>query len=548
MKKSIIWRFVLIAAMVVLAIVFFLPSTPWFEYMPQWWKENLPKKGITLGLDLQGGIHLILEVETNKAVESSTDLKVDELKARLSEKKIDFTSIKRTGNNIISITYPTQGAEDSIRKIIDESYPEITSESSSPGQLNYKLTGKEENRIKESSVDQALETIRNRIDQFGVAEPKINRQENNQIVVQLPGVKDPKRAIELIGRTARLEFKLLDEESNIAPQLPSSIPPGDEERVLREFSGKIPEGDEILFQSVKDKETRRVFSKTAFLVKKQILMTGGLLTDAKVSISTRFNEPYVSISFNTTGARIFDKITGENVKKRLAIILDNNVYSAPVIQERISGGSAEITGRFTMEEAKDLSIVLRAGALPAPVHIIHNVTVGPSLGQDSIDKGVLAGIIGTILVIIFMVVYYKLSGVIADFALFLNVMLLLGVMAAFNATLTLPGIAGIILTIGMSVDSNVIIFERIREELRTGKTIRASVDSGYQKAFLTVFDSHVTTLITAAVLFQFGTGPIKGFAVSLSMGVMINLFTALVGTKVVFDLINSRTKLKKLSI
>lgn len=548
MKKSLMWRFGLIWATVILAVVFFLPSTPWFESMPNWWKENLPKKGINLGLDLQGGIHLILEVETEKAVESSTDLKVDDLKARLAEKKVAFTSITRTGYNTISIAYPTQGSEDSIKRIMDESYPELSSGSFSPGQLIYTLTGKEERRIKESSVDQALETIRNRVDQFGVAEPKINRQESNQIVIQLPGVKEPKRAIELIGRTARLEFKLLDEESEIAPQLPASIPPGDEEKVIKEFSVKVPDRDEILFEATKDRETKKVVSKIPFLVKKQTMMTGDLLTDARVNIDSRYNEPYVSISFNATGARLFDKITGENVKKRLAIILDNNVYSAPVIQERISGGKAQITGRFSENEAKDLAIVLRAGALPAPVHIIQNVTVGPSLGQDSIDKGVLAGIIGTILVIFFMAIYYKLSGVIADFALFLNVILLLGVMAAFNATLTLPGIAGIILTIGMSVDSNVIIFERIREELRTGKTIRASVDSGYQKAFLTVFDSHVTTLITAAVLFQFGTGPIKGFAVSLSMGIMINLFTALVGTKVIFDLINSRVKLKKLSI
>jgi preprotein translocase subunit SecD len=284
------------------------------------------------------------------------------------------------------------------------------------------------------------------------------------------------------------------------------------------------------------------------LLKKQAALTGDLLSDAKVNIDTRFSEPYVSLSFNEAGAKLFEEVTAENVKKRLAIILDNTVYSAPVIQEKISGGNAQITGHFSMEEAKDLSIVLKAGALPAPLKMLQNVTIGPSLGMDSIEAGKMAGLIGTIAVIIFMIFYYRLSGVIADFALLLNIVLLLGAMASLNATLTLPGIAGIILAIGMAVDSNVLMFERMRDELRAGKTPRSAVDSGYDKAFWTIFDSHVTTLITAAVLFQFGTGPIKGFAVTLSLGVTINLFTALIGTKSVFDIINSRRDLKKLSI
>jgi preprotein translocase subunit SecD len=289
-------------------------------------------------------------------------------------------------------------------------------------------------------------------------------------------------------------------------------------------------------------------TKTPYLLKKETLLTGDLLTEAKVNIDQRFNEPYVSITFNNAGAKIFEDITGQNVKKRLAIILDQNVYSAPVIQERIGGGNAQITGSFTMDEAKDLAIVLRAGALPAPVKILQNVTVGPSLGRDSIEAGTLAGIIGTILVVAFMIFYYRLSGVIADFALVLNIVLLLGAMASLNATLTMPGIAGIILAIGMAVDSNVLMFERMREEVRSGKTPKAAVDGGYKKAFWTIFDSHVTTLITAAVLFQFGTGPIKGFAVTLSLGVAINLFTALIGTKTVFDIIHAKREVERLSI
>ncbi|MEK6692093.1 MAG: protein translocase subunit SecD [Nitrospirota bacterium] len=547
MKKGILWKFGIIGVTVILSIVFFLPSTPWFESMPGWWKENLPNKGITLGLDLQGGMHLILEVETEKALDSSADLLVNDIRFRLEEKKIEFVSINKTGYNSISIAYQTQGAGDNIKKFVEDNYPNLSSRSSSSGEVIYTLTGREEKRIREASVDQALEKIRNRIDKFGVAEPTIHRQEANEIVVQLPGVKDPNRVIEIIGMTARLEFKLLD-ETPVAAQLPATIPPGDDEKIIKDFSGKIPEGDEILFESIKDKETRRVISKIPFLVKKQTMLTGDLLSDARVSIDTRYNEPYVSISFNTTGAKLFDKITAENVKKRLAIILDKNIYSAPVIQERISGGNAQITGRFSMEEAKDLAMVLREGALPAPVHIIQNVTVGPSLGKDSIEAGKIAGIIAIIAVVAFMLFYYRLSGLIADLALFLNIMLLLGAMASLNATLTMPGIAGIILAIGMAVDSNVLMFERIREEIRAGKTPRAAVDSGYHKAFWTIFDSHVTTLITAIVLFQFGTGPIKGFAVTLSLGVSINLFTALIGTKTVFDMIMSRVKVKSLSI
>ena len=260
------------------------------------------------------------------------------------------------------------------------------------------------------------------------------------------------------------------------------------------------------------------------------------------------NEPYVSLEFDKVGAKIFSDITGANVNRRLAIILDNNIYSAPRINEKIPSGKAQISGRFTMDEARDLAIVLRAGALPAPVKIIANVTVGPSLGQDSIRMGLRATLVGAALVVLFMVFYYRVSGVVADFALLLNIIMLMGTLSWLRATLTLPGIAGIALTIGMAVDTNVLMFERIREELRLGKTGRSAIDSGYTKAFITIFDSHITTLITAVVLFQFGTGPIKGFAVSLSLGVLINLFTALIGTKTVLDWMTTEWEMKTISV
>lgn len=542
MKKKVFWRILLIAVTALLSIIFFLPSTPLFSSMPEWWKKYMPHKGITLGLDLQGGLHLVFEVEGDRAVDITLERIAVSLKDILQKKgfKVD---VKK---DIAGIS--VSPSDMSIRKVVEDNYPDLILSQSSGEKVIYKLSDKEAWRIKDSAVEQALEIIRNRIDQFGVAEPTIHRQGKDEIVVQLPGVRDPRRAIDIVGKTALLEFKLLDDESPIAAQLPESILPQEEERLIKEFAHQLPQDNEILFERVLDRETGKIIKKNVYLLKRQTLMTGDYLTDARVNIDRRFNEPYVSISFNAAGARLFEEITGANVKRRLAIILDNNVYSAPVIQERIAGGNAQITGHFTMDEARDLAIVLRAGSLPAPLKMIQNVTVGPSLGRDSIEAGKIAGIIALIAVAGFMIFYYRLSGVIADFALLLNILLLLGAMASLNATLTLPGIAGIILAIGMAVDSNVLMFERIREELRAGKTVSAAVDSGYKKAFWTIFDSHVTTLITALVLFQFGTGPIKGFAVTLSLGVSINLFTALIGTKTIFDILLSRMRLRGLSI
>ncbi|HAS16814.1 MAG TPA: protein translocase subunit SecD [Nitrospiraceae bacterium] len=532
MKKTLKWRVILLAGATILAILFFLPSLPGFKAFPAWWKGILPSKPITLGLDLQGGMHIVFKVQGDKAVENSVARVANDIVEIFSEKKINIVSAKAENISDLVIRYSdtTKGKE-----IIDEikkQYPGFSNERDEPGEAVFRLSSSEKDRIKESAVSQSLEKIRNRIDQYGVKEPLIQQQGTDELLVQLPGVKDPKRVIELIGKTAILEFKLVDEDADIR----------------KAIEGQIPEGDEILFSKEVDPATKVVRQTIPYLLKSKSLMTGDVISDATVSIDPDMNEPFVSITFNSIGAKEFDKITGENVKKRLAIVLDGNVYSAPVIQDRISGGKAQITGRFSMEEAKDLSIVLREGALPAPVEIIQNLTVGPSLGKDSIEKGIKATIIAGIFVLLFMVIYYKLSGLIANFAMVLNLIILIGALAALDATLTLPGIAGIILTIGMGVDSNVLIFARIREELKAGKPVRSAIDSGYDKAIVTILDSHVTTLLTAIVLFIFGTGPIKGFAVTLSLGIIINLFTALVGTKAIYDFINSRVKLERLSI
>ena len=454
--------------------------------------------------------------------------------------QLEVTGVKKTGETDVLIEFQKKEAKEPLTKLINEQFPFFFIKEAKDTSLLLAMSSDEVNRIKENAVSQSMETIRNRIDQFGVAEPLIQRQGVNQILIQLPGVKNPQQALDLIKTTAVLEFKLVDDENTLSRDLPNSLKPDQEQKFITEFGPRIPEGDEILYERLVDKESQAV-TKRPYLLKKRTLLTGDKLSDARMSFD-EYNKPYVSVVFDSAGARQFEALTAENVRKRLAIVLDRTIYSAPVIQDRISGGRAQISGGFTPEEATNLAIVLRAGALPAPVKTIQNVTVGPSLGKDSIEMGFLAAKWGTFLVVLFMIVYYRLAGLIADLALVLNVVLLIGALAALNATLTLPGIAGIILTIGMSVDSNVLIFERIREELRLGKPVRGAIDAGYDKAFLTIIDSHVTTLITALVLFIFGTGPIKGFAVSLSLGVTINLFTSLVGTKVVFDMITMRKK------
>ncbi len=525
--RSVLLRVFLLGIFTIAAIVLFLPSTPIANILPEIWVKNFPK--IVLGLDLQGGMHLVLDVDQDKAIQNHMQRVIGAVTDSLRKKQVSFISIAADGTSGMVISFPDEKTREAISKVIEEDYPVFSPASIKDGKAVYTLSDKETSRLKESALSQALETIRNRIDKFGVTEPVIQKQGDREIVVELPGLKDPERAIQLIGKTAVLEFRLLDESEDVSKALKYGPPPD----------------DDILYETKRNPDGTT--EKIPFLVKKEVLLTGDFLSDARVAID-QFNEPYVSLTFDSNGARIFGRITSDNTGKRLAIVLDGNVHSAPVIREAITGGKAQISGGFTYDEATDLAIVLRAGALPAPVHIIQNVTVGPSVGQDSIRSGVRAGVLGGFLVLLFMFIYYRVSGLVADFAMVLNVIMLLGAMAWLNSTLTLPGIAGIVLTMGMGVDSNVLIFERIKEELKTGRTPRSAVNAGYDRAWWTIVDSHVTMLITAAVLFQFGSGPIKGFAVSLSLGILINLFTSLVGTKLIFDIQNDKFRVKRLSI
>jgi len=532
-SNKLTWRVVVIGLSIIAAFVYLVPSIS--QSLPPWWSKILPTERVHLGLDLQGGMHLVLEVEAIKAVESNLERGVEELKQDLRKNRFRYKELRRVGEDSISLTLLREKDRSLFMQMFEANYPdfEIKGVSGEPGKPSFRLVlrPKAKEHIMKMAVEQALETIRNRVDQFGVSEPDIRPQGKNRILIQLPGIKDPERAKRLIGRTALLEFKLVDEEHSVQEALKGNIPPG----------------DEILYKVTYDPATGRV-QKIPYLLKKRALLTGQYITDARVQIDPQYNEPYVTLSFDRRGAKLFEKITGENIKKRLAIVLDNKVNSAPVIQDKISGGRAQITGRFTMDEARDLAIVLRAGALPAPVKILEERTVGPSLGRDSIHKGLVSMVVGGLAVVVFMVIYYALSGVIADVALLLNILFIMAGLAFFGATLTLPGIAGIILTIGMSVDANVLIFERIREEARLGKTPRAAIDAGYSKALVTILDANITTLIAALVLFQFGTGPVRGFAVTLSLGIISSLFTAIFVTRVIFDYLYLQRRFKKLSI
>ncbi|MFH1239150.1 MAG: protein translocase subunit SecD, partial [bacterium] len=388
------------------------------------------------------------------------------------------------------------------------------------------------------AMNRAVEVIRNRIDQLGVAEPLIQKQGTRWIVVQLPGIEDPERAVDIIGKTALLEFKLVEEDFKKMEELLGGKKLS-EVLASPELQLKLMEKGYQILPGKNDEN---------FLVKKDAELTGAFLSDAKVAFGGQFNQPHVQIEFNREGATTFARVTGDNINRRLAIVLDNKVQSAPVIRSKIPEGKGIIEGNFTTQEASDLALILRSGALPVPLKIVENRTVGPSLGQDSITKGVTACVIGALVVFAFMWIYYRFSGLIADMALVLNLIVLLGAMAALRSTLTLPGIAGVALTLGMAVDANVLIFERIREELRRGKTIRVAVDAGYEKAFVTILDSNLTTLIAAAFLFQFGTGPIKGFAVTLCLGIIISMFTAISVTHLVFNWMLSGGTTEKLSI
>jgi preprotein translocase subunit SecD len=498
---------------------------------------------IHLGLDLKGGTHLILQVQVNDAINAETERTVEGLKDSLKKAEIPFGEISKPDpqNNpdVIAIKGVPPEKSSDLRRVITDKYPEY--DLTSGAQNGWTLTMKPAiaSETKKKAVQQAIETIRNRIDQLGVSEPVIQEHGlgDYQILVQLPGVDDPARVKEIMQSTALLEIRQV-----------ISGPFASEQAAMQQSGGVLPP-EAVLMKGTTGSHGQDESAETEayWLVSRTSAVSGSDLRSADAGTDEN-GRPDVNFTLTNDGGRRFAAFTGSHVGDKLGVVLDNRVKSVATIQEQIHD-QGRITGSFTQQETRDLALTLRSGALPASIKYLQEVTVGPSLGADSIREGVRAAIIGIAVVMIFMLIYYKAAGINADLALFLNLVILLGFLGFSGATLTLPGIAGVILTVGMGVDSNVLIFERIREELRHGKTPSSAVDQGFAHAWTTILDTHVTTIVSAVILFLFGTGPVKGFAVTLSFGLLANLFTAVFVSRVIFEaVLNRHTRGEALSI
>ncbi len=509
------------AAVVLTALVVCLFAVP--NFFPEKTVQSWPKwaqRHMVLGLDLQGGSHILLEVDTKAVRKDKLESLRDDVRRVLRDARVGYTGLAVRGNGVEVRIRDDSGMSTAQTKLGELSLP-LGGILGGSGQRSIDITNEAGNLIRltltnaailervRQSVEQSIQIIERRVNELGTVEPLIQRQGTDRILVQVPGLQDPTRLKELLGKTAKLDFRMVD--TGMSPE--------------QALAGRVPQDDEILYSASQP--------KTPYLVEKRILVSGGDLTDAQPGFDQRTNEPIVSFRFNTSGSRKFAQVTQESVGKPFAIILDNEVISAPVIREPILGGSGQISGSFTVQSANDLSILLRAGALPAPLTIIEERTVGPGLGADSIAKGKISSYVGAGMVIVFMLATYGLFGVFANIAVAINVAMIFGILSLLNATLTLPGIAGIVLTVGIAVDSNVLIYERIREEVRAGRTPINAIDAGFNRALATILDSNITTFIAAAVLFYIGTGPVRGFAVTLGIGIITTVFTAFTVTRLI---------------
>ncbi|HEY0875784.1 MAG TPA: protein translocase subunit SecD [Vicinamibacterales bacterium] len=519
MIKNLRWKIVTI--LVVFVVFFGLGVYPILAQVyglaaPSW----LMNHQLKLGLDLKGGVQLVLRVHTDEALQIFTTTTSEQLRESLRTAGVNVGSITLETPTSFRVEAVPGDRDAEFRRIADEQVSENYDRSSSAGgNYTFRMKPNVETDMREQTVVQALETIERRVNELGVAEPTISRygQTNDAIMVQLPGVTDVDRAKEIIRNTALLELKLV--EAGPAPS---------REALLQAYGGQVPEGMEVVPGTASE----------FYLVRKVAAVTGADLRGAQPTIDEN-NRPAVRFLLTSDGARKFGRVTGENIGRLLAIILDGRVQSAPTIQGRITD-EGRITGSFTRDEVADLSLVLRSGALPAPMSYLQEIVVGPSLGAEAVRAGVLASLAGLVMVIVFMLAYYKLAGVNAIIAMGMNLIILLGFMSYLGAAMTLPGIAGFILTMGMGVDSNVLIFERIKEELAAQRGARAAINASFSRVFLTLLDTHVTSLIAAAFLFQFGTGPIRGFATTLTIGLLTNLFTSIFVSKTLFEIGLSR--------
>jgi preprotein translocase subunit SecD len=498
------WKIALILGVCLVGLVLSLPNLfprEQMQRLPDW----LPHEQINLGLDLQGGSHLLLEVDIRAVVEERLETLVDDIRSILRPERIGYRGLGVRGDAAtLTLTDPASAGQ--AVGLLDDLNPnplarEIEVVEGEAGRIDVRLTESAVRELQDAAVRQSLEIVRRRIDEVGTREPTIQRQGDNRILVQVPGEKDPESIKRLLGQTAKLTFHLVDLETPLQQATAGNLPPGS-----------------MLLPSEEDGQSQVV-------VRKRVEVSGESLIDAQPTFQQ--NEPVVSFRFDTAGGRKFGNVTREHVGELLAIVLDDKVISSPRIREPILGGSGVISGSFTVESANELAVLLRAGALPAPLEIVEERSVGPDLGADSIAAGEIAGVVALVLVMALMTFYYGLFGVAACVALVVNLVLLVGVLSALQATLTLPGIAGIVLTIGMAVDANVLIFERIREEVRGGRSPISAIDAGYREAMRTIIDANLTTLIAAVLLYAFGSGPVRGFAVTLGIGIITSMFTAI---------------------
>jgi preprotein translocase subunit SecD len=584
MDRAWYWKAGFIVVVALAAIYALVPSWTYFrlpadernesgvfeQHRPKW----APGRHLNLGLDLQGGIHLVMGVEVDRAVREKAVRRAEEIAADLDRRDIKGADVKGDPDTgIITVS----GPPDVVSKAKDQissDYPDMYFRRSSSGVFELAMKDDAVKQLKEGAVDQAVKAIRNRVDKWGVSEPTIAKRGDSSILVQLPGYSNPEKAKELLGKTAQLEFKIVDDEDQTVTklQLPQGITldwdkydgPGgavvaapflrskDRTTLAQFIQGKAPPGHEFGIQKVEPRGGEPYYR--TFLLDKKQGMTGEYITDARVAFDNspgEGNRPYVQVTFNRTGAELFGRLTAANVKKRMAIVLDDNVDSAPVIQSEIPGGICSIHLGGTrpinevLQEAKDLALVLKSGALPAPVRILEERSVGASLGPELIRRGSLAALLGLCAVLLFMFVYYRFSGFVADIALVLNGIVVLAVMALLDSTLTLPGIAGFVLTLGMAVDANVLINERIREEMKAGKSLMSAVQNGYDKVFWTIFDGHVTALVAGFVIRAYGSGPVRGFATTLIIGLLASMFTSIVVTRAIVEWFVGHGKLHK---
>jgi protein-export membrane protein SecD len=568
MKSSWWYRFIFLTLAFVLAGALVLPTAMNFD--PE---GKFPVKSrIGLGLDLQGGLYMILGIDFKKVYRDEITTYSHKIETLLKDRGISSRSgeldegdgLDPRHSIVLEQASDIEKSKEEIKRFFG-SYIRLTNEEGTT--LQYGLGTSVRKDIEEQSVSKSIEVIRNRIDEFGVAEPEIISQGKDRIVVQLPGIKDIERAKDLIGKTAKLEFRMVND--SVAPvTIQEWLDKAEKEGItykkgerfsnylfsLNTFLRKdMPEGYELAFERRISQVTNEAETSIPYLVESNVPLSGEQIQDAQVQIDQQKNEPYVSLEFKSAGAKIFEDLTAASIGKRMAVVLDGNVYSAPVIQAKIGGGRAQITmggGGFNkvMKESRDLALVLRAGALPVQLDFLEQRSVGPSLGQDAIEKARIGGLVGCIAVFIFMFIYYRVSGVIAVVTLTLNVLIILAFLVSLEATLTLPGIAGIALTVGMAVDGNIIIYERIREEIRKGLNFYKAVENGFSQAFWTILDANITTALAGLCLLNFGTGPIRGFAVTLLIGIVATIYTSYFVSKLLFELYLNKTEGQDLSI